>query len=79
MGAKGIIMAQALAAPSKFKKVLITNKVTTDFLNSLCTAISCTAFSRPTAVSRIKASPIADILKEKKAPHTKAYWLLLSN
>jgi hypothetical protein len=45
--------AQALDAPGKFEKALITNKVTTRFSNSPCTSISCTSFSRPTAVSRM--------------------------
>jgi hypothetical protein len=45
--------AQALDVPGKFEKALITNKVTTRFSNSPCTSISCTSFSRPTAVSRI--------------------------
>jgi hypothetical protein len=46
--------AQALDAPGKFQKALITNKVTTRFSNSPRTSISCTSFSRPTAVSRIQ-------------------------
>ena len=40
--------------PSKIKKYLITNKVTTNFLISLCTPISYAFFLRPTAVSRFK-------------------------
>ncbi len=45
--------SQALSAPSNFFKRLITNKVTTLLKNSLCTAISCVSFGRPTAESRI--------------------------
>ncbi len=45
--------AQAIDAPRKCEKALITNKVTTSFSNFLCTPISYTSFSRPTAVSRI--------------------------
>ncbi len=45
--------AQALGAPSTIKKYLITTEVTTNFLISLCTPISYTAFLRQTAVSRI--------------------------
>ncbi len=44
---------QAFGAPSKFEKLLITNKVTTNFSNSLCTPISYMSFSHPTAFSRI--------------------------
>ena len=49
-------LAQALDAPSKFKKLLITDEVITHFLNSLCTSISCTIKSNPTADSRLKLS-----------------------
>jgi len=45
---------QALGAPRKIKKCLITNKVTTNFLISRCTPISYASFLRPTAVSRLK-------------------------
>jgi len=55
-------LAQALVAPSQFKKLLITNKVTTHFLNSLCTSISCTIKSNLTADSRmiVYASELAE-------------------
>ena len=46
--------AQPLDAPRKCKNWLITQKVTTQFLNSLCTSIACTAFSRSTAAFRLK-------------------------
>ena len=61
---------QATNAPSQFKKLLITNKVTTHFLNSLgfsflrrpnfyipvgvCTSLSCMSFLRLNAFSRLK-------------------------
>jgi len=45
--------AQALDAPGKIKKCLITTKVTTTFFISPCTPISYTAVLPPTAVSRI--------------------------
>jgi hypothetical protein len=44
---------QALGAPRKIKKCLITQKVTTNFLISLCTPIPSASFSRPTAVFRL--------------------------
>ena len=44
---------QALGAPGKLEKSLITNKVTTCFSNSPCTPISYASFPRPTAVFRI--------------------------
>ncbi len=47
--------AQAIDAPRKCEKALITNKVTTSFSNCLCTPISYTSFSRPTAVSRFNS------------------------
>jgi len=47
--------AQHLDAPRKCTNRLITQKVTTQFVHSLCTSIVCTAFSRPTAVFRLKA------------------------
>ena len=46
-------LAQAFDARCKFKKRLITNKVTTPFLNSLCTSKSCTIKPNPTADTRI--------------------------
>jgi len=48
--------AQALGAPGKIKKCLITTKVTATFFISPCTPIAYTAFLRPTAVSRFKRS-----------------------
>ncbi len=45
---------QALDAPSKIKKNLITNKVTATFLISLCTSIAYMSFPRLTDLSRIK-------------------------
>ena len=45
---------QTLDAPSKTEKLLITNKVTTNFSVSLCTPISYLPFSRLTTVSRLK-------------------------
>ncbi|MCP4287777.1 MAG: hypothetical protein GY792_25625 [Gammaproteobacteria bacterium] len=45
---------QALGAPGKTEKLLITNKVITSFSISLCTPISYLSFSRSTAVSRMK-------------------------
>jgi len=44
---------QALGAPGKSEKLLIINKVTTNFSVSPCTPISYLSFSRPTEVSRI--------------------------
>ena len=55
--------AQALGAPDKIQKCLITTEVTTTFCISSCTPISYTAFLRPTAVSRfnrLSESPGAD-------------------
>ena len=46
--------AQALGAPGKLKKLLITNKVTTNFFNLPCTPTAYASFSRPTAVFRLK-------------------------
>ncbi len=46
--------AQALGAPGKIQKCLITTEVTTTFCISPCTPISYTAVLRPTAVSRLK-------------------------
>ncbi len=43
---------QAIGAPSKTEKLLITSKVTTNFSVSLCTPLSYASFSRPTALSR---------------------------
>ena len=45
--------AQALDAPGKSEKPLITDKVTTSFSYSPCTSIPCTSFSRPTSVPRM--------------------------
>ena len=50
--------AQALGAPDKIQKCLITTEVTTTFCISSCTPISYTAFLRPTAVSRLKVSQV---------------------
>jgi len=44
---------QALGAPGKTEKILITNKVTTNFSVSPCIPISYASFSRPTEVSRL--------------------------
>jgi hypothetical protein len=44
---------QALGAPRKTEKLLITNKVTTNFSVSLCTPVSYLSFSYLTAVSRL--------------------------
>ncbi len=46
--------AQALGAPDKIQKCLITTEVTTTFCLSPCTPIAYTAFLCPTAVSRQK-------------------------
>ncbi len=45
---------QALDAPSKIKKGLITNKATATFMISLCTSIAYMSFPRVTDFSRIK-------------------------
>ncbi|VAW78152.1 hypothetical protein MNBD_GAMMA13-1967 [hydrothermal vent metagenome] len=50
---------QALGAPGKPEKLLITNKVTTNFSDSPCTPISCMSFSRPTDLSRLKRGIVA--------------------
>ncbi len=50
--------AQALGAPGKIKKCLITTEVTTTFFISPGTPISYTAFLRPTAVSRLNHSSL---------------------
>ncbi len=47
---------QALGAPSKIKKCLLTHKVTTNFLISAGTPKPSASFLRPTAVSRLKYS-----------------------
>jgi len=47
---------QALNAPSKLKNLLIINKMTTQFFNSLCTSISRESFLRPIGFSRLKFS-----------------------
>jgi len=44
---------QALGAPGKTEKALITRKVTTIFSVSPCTPISYMSFPRPTDVSRM--------------------------
>ncbi len=54
---------QALDAPSKIKKNLITNKVTATFLISLCTSIAYMSFPRLTDLSRFK---ILDVLGETR-------------
>jgi len=46
--------ARNLDEPRKLEKCFITNKVTTNFSNFLCTPISSTAFSRRTAESRMQ-------------------------
>jgi hypothetical protein len=48
--------AQALGAPRKIIKCLITYKVTTNFFISPCTPIPYASFLRPTAVSRFNQS-----------------------
>ena len=47
--------AQALGAPGKINKCLITTEVTTNVFISPCTPISYTCVLRPTAVSRFKS------------------------
>jgi len=49
---------QALDAPGKAGKYLITNKVTMNFPASPCTPISYIPFSRPTAVSRVTGTSL---------------------
>jgi hypothetical protein len=56
---------QALGAPRKTEKLLITNKVTTNFSVSLCTPVSYLSFSHLTAVSRLKR------FDDKHIPDTK--------
>ncbi|MFB3146175.1 MAG: hypothetical protein ACE1ZO_03555, partial [Nitrospirales bacterium] len=51
--------AQALGAPGKIQKCLITTEVTTTFCISPCTPISYTSFLRPTAVSRFNRKWLA--------------------
>ncbi|VAW75491.1 hypothetical protein MNBD_GAMMA13-1553 [hydrothermal vent metagenome] len=46
---------QAFGAPGKPEKLLITNKVTTNFSDSPCTPISYMSFSRPTDLSRFNS------------------------
>ncbi len=48
---------QAIGAPSKTEKLLITNKVTTNFFVSLCTPISYVSFSHPATLSRLNNHP----------------------
>ncbi len=45
---------QAIGAPGKSEKTLITNEVTTRFSDSPCTPMAHASFSRPTEVSRLK-------------------------
>jgi D-alanyl-D-alanine carboxypeptidase/D-alanyl-D-alanine-endopeptidase (penicillin-binding protein 4) len=63
---------QALGASGESEKPLITNKVTTSFSDSPCTAIAYASFSCPTAVSRLKTSreiwPFAVFINQA-APH----------
>jgi len=47
---------QAIGAPSKSEKALITSKVTTSFSDSLCTPISYVSLPRSTDFSRLKNS-----------------------
>ncbi len=56
--------AQPLDAPRKCNNWLITQKVTTQLLNSLCTSIACTAFSRSTAAFRFKQIGLDDRIKK---------------
>ena len=52
---------QALDAPGKTEKVLITNKVSTHFSVSPCTPISYMPFPRPTEDSRLKSACVRSI------------------
>jgi hypothetical protein len=54
--------AQALGAPDKIQKCLITTEVTTTFCISPCTPTSYTSFLRPTAVSRFTDKNLSIIL-----------------
>lgn len=47
-------MTQALDPPGYIKKILITNKVTTDFFITLIETISYALRARPTDLSRLK-------------------------
>jgi hypothetical protein len=57
---------QALDAPGKPEKALITNKVTSSFSDSPCTPITYTSFSRPTKVSRFIRMHITSFLNDRK-------------
>ncbi len=57
---------QALDAPSKIKKNLITNKVTATFLISLCTSIAYMSFPRLTDLSRIMNDHHIDTLDKAR-------------
>jgi len=61
--------AQALGAPGKIQKCLITTEVTTTFCISPCTPISYTSFLRPTAVSRLN-SPTIRLKRSKNLAQT---------
>jgi len=61
--------AQALGAPSKIKKCLITHKVTTNFLISPGTPIPYASFLRSTAVSRFN-SPTLCLKRSKHLTQT---------
>ena len=52
---------QALGAPGKTEKTLITRKVTTIFSVSPCTPISYMSFPRPTDVSRIISMQVGSL------------------
>ncbi len=65
--------AQALGAPDKIQKCLITTEVTTTFCIAPCTPISYTSFLRPTAVSRLNAP------HSKKSQHSGAMPRLFLN
>ena len=61
--------AQAIDAPGKSEKALITSKVTTSFSDSPCTPMAYTSFSRPTAVFRLKTYP--EIGRKGRIPETR--------
>ena len=61
-------IAQSLDAPSKFKNLLITNKVTAHFLNSLCTSRVYTLNALSTDLSRLKDLPSDLVKKLPKVP-----------
>jgi len=54
---------QALGAPGKTEKALITRKVTTRFSVPPCTPVSYASFSRPTEVLRLKARDYNRVLE----------------